>query len=576
MARSTHPSEVTTPRVLASVVSAVVVAPALLAIVWAWGRSWVPAGDWAMLHLAAGDMGTANTRWVGPYSRMGWSHPGPMLFWVLAVPWRITSGATWSLLVGAAVVNATALGAALTLAWRRGGVALVAAVGLGLSAVVAAWPSGRLIDPWNPWITVLATAAMVLAAFAVTDGDRVGIPVLAVTASFVAQSHVGYVPLAAAMVAVACVGVWRRRTPPMRWVTLWGLVPLGVLWLPVLVDQIFGRGNLWAIAAADSGGARVGPGDALGIVARQLAWGGPWMGGDQPAVASSGAVEGLGLAPLVLAVVVFGVALAAAKWRGCVGPFRLQMVVGIAAVVGFGSVAAITGPPFDYLVGWWWSLAALWWASAAWSLWQAAGTLVHYRSVRRAGAAVVGAGVLAFAGLNAATTIDAIGSGDVPHPEFAGVVTGGADAVIKRLGGPWGDDPETSMMPAPVIELWGLGDDGGWVTDALAVRLLEAGATMVVSDDGVSAGKFGVRRTVSDDRLQWDPQRPGRSRVVSPASGGPDMSPPPERHTGVWVWTPGPTSPAVVTGSATMVWSGLVSNDVADPQRPVEIYVSSP
>src|SRR5690606_16195427 len=108
---------------------------------------------------------------VGPYSRYGWNHPGPLLFWVMAVPYRLTGASSPSLLAAAAAVNAAAIGTTLWLAWRRGRLALVALVGAALASVT--WSSGGelLRDPWNPWVTPLAFGALVVAAFSAGEGD---------------------------------------------------------------------------------------------------------------------------------------------------------------------------------------------------------------------------------------------------------------------------------------------------------------------------------------------------------------------------------------------------------------------
>lgn len=191
---------------LAAALGAVVLVPAVEALLAVWGRPWVPAGDWAMLELAVADVGTAATRLVGPYSRAGWSHPGPLLFWVLAPLWRVSGGAAWSLLVGAALVNLAALGAVLVLAWRRGRLVLMALVSLGMVWVVASLEDGMLADPWNPWIGVLALAAVVLGVAGAIEGDGPALVVAVLAGSLCAQSHVAYVPVVGALWLVGEIG----------------------------------------------------------------------------------------------------------------------------------------------------------------------------------------------------------------------------------------------------------------------------------------------------------------------------------------------------------------------------------
>ncbi|MGZ8735026.1 MAG: hypothetical protein ACXW1M_07545, partial [Acidimicrobiia bacterium] len=44
--------------------------------------------DDALIELQTRDVGTRAV-FLGPYSRFGWYHPGPALFYVLAVPYRL-------------------------------------------------------------------------------------------------------------------------------------------------------------------------------------------------------------------------------------------------------------------------------------------------------------------------------------------------------------------------------------------------------------------------------------------------------------------------------------------------------
>src|SRR5690606_16795832 len=69
--------------------TALVVLPVVVAIVAALTSDHQLAGDWALLELRVRDVGTSDTPLVGPFSRYGWNHPGPLLFWLLAIPYRL-------------------------------------------------------------------------------------------------------------------------------------------------------------------------------------------------------------------------------------------------------------------------------------------------------------------------------------------------------------------------------------------------------------------------------------------------------------------------------------------------------
>lgn len=539
--------------VVASALATVVLTPAVVAVLAAWGRSWVPAGDWAMLELAVADTGTATTRLVGPYSRMGWSHPGPLLFWSLAPLWRATGGAAWSLLVGAALVNLAALVAVVVLAWRRGRLALLALVSMAFAWVVSSFDDGLLADPWNPWVGVLALAAVVLGVAGALEGDGPALVVAVVAGTLCAQSHVGFVPVVGALWLVGGVWAWRRARLSARWWGWGAAAPLVVLWSPVIVDAVVGRGNVWDLAggvgADDPAGWRAG----LELVARQLSWGGPWMGGGEPIAAVDDAVVGRPLTALVVPVVVFTVALGLGVWRRTGAAVRLQVVVAVAVVAGAVAMTRLDGPAFGYLVRWWWPLAALWWSSAAWTLWCVASDLVPAgRAVRRrpvggpvpqsatpdatvstpplAGRLVVWAPVvlgvvaLGVAGPLAVDAAKRVATHDSPNERFAGAVTGAVGATLAALGPPGGGE-------AGVVELWSAGEGTGWVVDAVSVALERAGWQVVVPRTAVAVGKWGMSRTAPGDELLWlggSPVPPTDRRAVwvlgdgdRPAPGSP-------------------------------------------------------
>jgi hypothetical protein len=509
---------------LAVALGALAVVPLVVALVASAGRSWVPTGDWAMIELATGDVGTRLTPLLGPYSRFGWNHPGPLLFWVLAGPYRLTGGAPWSMLATAAAVNAVAAGAMVAFAWRVGRLvpaALVALVALGVTTASSATMAA---DPWNPWITVLPFGLMIVLAWAAWECDRAAVWWGVVTGSFLAQSHVGYIPLVGAVVLVGVVGAWRGG---MRRTTLRNAAVLGVvLWLPPLIDLVAGRGNLLDLVPGASGGDdATGGGSALELVARQLSWGGPWMGGTEPSDPVTGGVVGSDVAALAIPVALFGWALSLALWRRCRGPARLQMTVLAAAVVGVVAVARIDGPAFDYIVRWWWPLAGLWWASSLWSLWEALvrpalePRLARWLG-RRAEATLAGAvaAVVLVASLPAMTGAIAFAV-DRPDPaaRFVEVARELNDAILGEL------EQLAASGDRPLVVVHRLGGLSGWYADALGVRLQAAGWDVRAPVGGVNAGKWGGARLVP--AVPPDPDDPGRVDVW--VVSGPDVERPP-------------------------------------------------
>jgi len=202
---------------------------------------------------------------VGPYSRFGWHHPGPLLFWIEAPFYRLSGYGTAALYSGALAINLTALA---TLAWvvaredRRLGALVTGA------SLLFAWHIPTLFaNPWNALVPALSSLTFVVLCAAVANG-RIGLlPLMVVFGSFIAQTHLGYAPLAGVLApASLAIGlpVYRSRTGRPLWphVVASSWLALG-LWLFPIAEQLSQeQGNvtrLWRFF-----GAETAPGVPLG------------------------------------------------------------------------------------------------------------------------------------------------------------------------------------------------------------------------------------------------------------------------------------------------------------------------
>ncbi|MFN8040685.1 MAG: hypothetical protein U0Q07_15835 [Acidimicrobiales bacterium] len=422
--------------------------PFVAALGLAASRRWEPVSDWAAIEVSVTDVGSAHGPLVGAYSRFGWNHPGPALAWVLALPDRLAGGPN-GLLLGVAALDAAAVFGAWWIARRRGGTAMAASTGLVLALLVHALGVDLLVNPWNPWAALLPSVLLVFLAWDVARGGRWSIPVGLAVASFTVQCHLGYLPLAAALVVwSATVATWRvarrrrsdvdeadpttpgpRRARPLAV----GLVSAGVvvvLWaLPIAQQLTAERGNLAAIVqgygddlttattadgtpgALEAGG-RVRA-DGVGLLAR--ATGRPaWLGFGEPVVVP-GAVEPATpmwlLLPLGLLAGV-GVVARRTRWAdGGVG--AVTAAVGLVAT-GVG-LAAIVGPAYPWLVRPAWAPATLLVALAGAAAARAVATWRPAVATRSARPAAVVVAVVVI-GLGAWTAVGAV---DAPLPREA-------------------------------------------------------------------------------------------------------------------------------------------------------------
>jgi len=319
---------------------------------------------------------------LGVFDHNNWNHPGPTYFYALSLVYRVLGSGTRSLFVGATLLNGLAAAACVAVVRRRTtpARALWAAVWIGVLGIVlaAAGPAsttysesvlGALVSPWNPTVVLFPLLLTLLLCAGAVDRSGVSLVGALVVASFVVQTDISTLPLAAALVAAAAV-VWsvvlvragRRPGDPAGGhrghgtvLAVAGLVVLVVLWLPPLIQQWTNHpGNLtliWRFFTASH------PGQPLSVALRSVAAAGAVV------VVGPGEVMRsiLGGTPahavLSMAVSLLTVALAAVTVAVAVRQ-RARFAAGIGVMVLVGSVASVVaaahvvGFVFGYLVLW--------------------------------------------------------------------------------------------------------------------------------------------------------------------------------------------------------------------------------
>jgi hypothetical protein len=131
---------------------------------------------------------------LGPYSRFGWHHPGPLYFYLQAPLYALGGHQAASLYAGAVAINIVAL---LTIAWvtarENRGWLLVLVTG---ACVLLAWRVPRLMaSPWTAHVPILPSLAFGVLCAAVASGRRGLLPLTVVFGSFIAQTHAALVPM---------------------------------------------------------------------------------------------------------------------------------------------------------------------------------------------------------------------------------------------------------------------------------------------------------------------------------------------------------------------------------------------
>jgi len=167
-----------------------------------------PVSDRALIELAT--INALDGRQLyGPYSRYGWQHPGPLLFYLLAPFYAAAGSRTAGLAAGALAINLAALAAALWVLIRHAGPALTVAFTALFTLYFARVP-GLVVSSWNAHATIVASAAVVVISAAVAAGQIRLHPLFIAIASFVLQTHVATFPLVAVTAALVVAAIGRR------------------------------------------------------------------------------------------------------------------------------------------------------------------------------------------------------------------------------------------------------------------------------------------------------------------------------------------------------------------------------
>jgi hypothetical protein len=298
-------------------------------------------GDGAAIALRSWDVLTPYGPLVGQATQLrhGAFDPGPLQYWLLAVPVHIDprAGVVWGAALWCMVAASLAIEAARSAFGALGGLAASAII---IATVV--WQPLIAAEPyWNPWFGVIFFLGTLATGLAVVSGHRRWWPVVVLAASVAAQAHLMFALASAALVLVALVAGLADtiRARAGYWWLVLGLMAGAACWIAPLIQQFTSRrGNLTLLIA--SLGARQSAGPAFGLKALTasalppVVWWQPSLSFRSEGIASqiAGRTPAFGVAMLALTAAV----LAVAVW-----PLRSRRLAALAAVSLLASGAVL-------------------------------------------------------------------------------------------------------------------------------------------------------------------------------------------------------------------------------------------
>lgn len=442
-------------------------AVALVAVV---RGDYVPTGDHAGTELAVRAIGHHQVL-TGLWSHRNWSHPGPLSFYLLAPFYWLTGQSSVGLNVGALAVNGASVAGMAVIAHRRGGRPLLLCTLVAAALVMRTMGADFVHDFQNIFIVTLPFGLLLFLTWAMTCREAWALPVGALVASFLAQTHIGFVVLALPLLVLGAawlvVSILRSDGPAraderrsLRTAVLVTLGVVAVVWAPPAADVLLhspsnARRAVDWFRAGDGGVHSAG--DGWAVVTGQFSLHPEWLTAKRT-TASNG--ESLLLGSPEAPVLLLPVAVAAvALWRRRGDGRSLVAVLAAALALGVVAVARTVGPVLDYRLRWTWMPPLLALVLVCWAAWLA---LVDRWGPQadRVLTAVATAGLVALAAVNLVTAATA----GTPHPEDSAMVAALVPQVVEQLD-PGGGPVVVSDPYTP----------GSWYGRALALQLERRG-----------------------------------------------------------------------------------------------------
>lgn len=326
------------------------IAVALVVVVLAVGallglrNEWTPVLDIAALEIRVQAMPDVLPL-LGVFSRMGWFHPGPAIFYQSWGAYNL-----WGPIgLNVAMVGVHLL--ALVTAWwlaRRQDRLVAAMLLLAMVVVLLLEPATTALEPWNPYAGTIASFTYLMAAWGVSRRHAAATALLLPLGSYLLQNHLGYAPFLGLVALAAVLLAWlppRTRAPvPWRaWVI--GAVVAAVMWVPVLYQQLTGTpGNLTTLLTTPGEGDRAGV--ARGVQALFEAFSLPpyWASGDVLSFSGTWQIPWMLLVPICAAII-------AIVRRDTMG-LQALAICGAGSLSGIIAIAVTNGLVVGYLVVW--------------------------------------------------------------------------------------------------------------------------------------------------------------------------------------------------------------------------------
>ncbi len=461
-------------------------------------HGWTASGDFASISIRAFQTTEHSPPLVGMLSTAGSvGHnifdPGPLLFWLLAIPVRIdpAHGALW----GGALLGGAAMSVAIEAIWSTGrwlGCAII-----GFCALDLVWLVPQVFETlvWNAYFPIPFLVATIVLAWVVCLGGYGWWPVLVATASIAAQSHLIFVLACVPLVIVAPIAARWVAGRPHR--LGWFDVGIGVgfaCWLAPLLQNLDAQGNLRAILRG-SGGKTQGIDFGLRAVATAGSPWPIWLKHEPSSYFGTLAFDHANRPLAGFVVLALLAVIGVASWRSGHRSLTSLALVALICSIGFTVSLAIFPTKntlnLDYLIYGLWVVGVMLWTVVGWAV-----ALVIPVAVRRFSSSTVLTPPRGYPSMN---SVGAVALAAVLMVGFAAVWpyrSGRTSATSTAEEAQFTTIREASraierrIPPGPVVV--GFHEEGGNILSGYGALDISEGVAWQLEADGWRPGLFGV------------------------------------------------------------------------------------
>ncbi|UCC39590.1 MAG: hypothetical protein JSV96_17720 [Candidatus Aminicenantes bacterium] len=166
-------------------------------------RNFILVGDEATLETRVVNA-SRNIQFLGPYSRFGWNHPGPVYFYLLLPFYALFSMGTQSLYVEATFIGILSVLILLFFLYKNENNYFFLFTAFFFSLYIYGFLGLHIFrNIWNPHVTILPFTAFIFISVHLSRGNLIALPLSILFFSFVIQTHVAYAPVVVVMFLIS-------------------------------------------------------------------------------------------------------------------------------------------------------------------------------------------------------------------------------------------------------------------------------------------------------------------------------------------------------------------------------------